>query len=552
VVAGHGQVEDPGHAVRLDGADRVPGDGSRVTGRQSARQRERSLPQRDGQALAGAQRVQALPAGRRAEAMVARSPERAPLSGGQAVDRLDAGAERPADGRRLQGHCRLVEGQHGEAGAALQRGDGDALAAFRQDHRRLPAQAARLAQVGELGALVLALLDGAAELRRRQQGDVQFAGQLFEGAADVRDFLHAVGVAAHGAPGVHQLQVVDDDQVEAVLAVEAAALGAELHGADGGRIVQEDAQVAHVARRFHEARPLRIADLAQAQILGTDARLGGDHALDELLVAHLHAEDGHAGRPLPGGVDRQGQQEGGLAHAGPPGDDDQVAFLQTAQQLVQVVEAGGDAQGLSFGLAQVLDAVEVLADRHVHRHQFLAQPPLGDGEQRRFRLVDDLVDVALGVLGQVGDLAGRAQQTAADGGALDDVAVDFSVEGGRHGRRQVVQVGFPADIVQAALGAQLFGQRAHVDGVVAVAQAQHGLVDPAMAQDEEILRGEEGADFVQGLRIHQDRAEDGFLRFDAVGGQVERLSVAEGLEGGRIGGRVGCGRWISSIPVGHG
>jgi hypothetical protein len=100
------------------------------------------------------------------------------------------------------------------------------------------------------------------------------------------------------------------------------------------------------------------------------------------------------------------------------------------------------------------------------------------------------------------------------------------VQGGRHGGGQVVEVGLAAHVVQPVLGAQLLGQGARIQGIAALVQAQDGLVNPTVAQDEEVLRREEGGDLVQRLRIHQDRAEDGLLGFDTVRREIQRVGIA--------------------------
>ena len=69
---------------------------------------------------------------------------------------------------------------------------------------------AGLAQIGELGALVLALLDGAGELGERQHRHVELLGDGLQAAGDLGDLLHAV-LAAHARRAAHELDIVDDD-----------------------------------------------------------------------------------------------------------------------------------------------------------------------------------------------------------------------------------------------------------------------------------------------------------------------------------------------------
>ena len=51
-------------------------------------------------------------------------------------------------------------------------------------------------------------------------GTFELLGQRLEAAGDLGDFLHAVFLAAALAEAAHQLQIVDDDQAEAVLALQ--------------------------------------------------------------------------------------------------------------------------------------------------------------------------------------------------------------------------------------------------------------------------------------------------------------------------------------------
>ncbi len=87
-----------------------------------------------------------------------------------------------------------------------------------------------LAQIGELGHLRRALLDRARELRERDHRHAQLAREDLQPAAQLAHGRHARVIATVGA---HQLQVVDDDQPQPVLAlaVQPARLRADLQHA---------------------------------------------------------------------------------------------------------------------------------------------------------------------------------------------------------------------------------------------------------------------------------------------------------------------------------
>src|SRR3546814_16603784 len=77
---------------------------------------------------------------------------------------------------------------------------------------------AGFAKVGELRPLVLALLDRAAELGKRQHRYVQFLGERLEAAADLGDFLDAVAVARL-AGALQELEGVRSDESDVTLAL---------------------------------------------------------------------------------------------------------------------------------------------------------------------------------------------------------------------------------------------------------------------------------------------------------------------------------------------
>ncbi len=81
-------------------------------------------------------------------------------------------------------------------------------------------------QVGELRPLIVALLDGAAELREREDRNVQFLSDRLQAAGDFRDFLNPVFRAA-GVRAAHQLEIVEHNEVQPVLALQAPRAGAQ-------------------------------------------------------------------------------------------------------------------------------------------------------------------------------------------------------------------------------------------------------------------------------------------------------------------------------------
>ena len=86
-------------------------------------------------------------------------------------------------------------------------------------------EAAGLAEIREDRPLVVALLDGARQLREREDRHLEVAREHLELARDRRDLLDAV---LDRRAGRHQLEVVDDDQARGP--AHASSAGALLSG----------------------------------------------------------------------------------------------------------------------------------------------------------------------------------------------------------------------------------------------------------------------------------------------------------------------------------
>ncbi len=165
------------------------------------------------------------------------------------------------------------------------------------------------------------------------------------------------------------------------------------------------------------------------------------------------------------------ERERGLAHAGPSGDDDQVALLQARGHAVEVGEPGRDAGDVGgiVAVVQELDALDDLRQQRPHLLEPLlaARAVLGDLEHLRLGLVEDLAHASTQrVEGVVGDLAADGREIAQDRALAHDLGVAADVGGGRHVLDQRAQVRHAADVVELLERAQRFAERDHVGGLV--------------------------------------------------------------------------------------
>ncbi len=252
---------------------------------------------------------------------------------------------------------------------------------------------ARLAQVRQHRPLVRAGVRGPVELRDADDGHRQVAGEHLEAARDGGDLLDAV-LVPHPAAALHELDVVDDQQVQPLAALQAARLGAHLADRHALGVVDEQAGGRQPVGGPADARPVLGGEAAGPDAPGVHDGRRGQQALDELVAAHLEAEDRDRALLAQGRMLGDAEGQGRLAHAGARGHHDHVAGLEPADDPVEVEEAGGDAGHPApalLGRGEPLDALD---------HQLVRA-----GEVAAHALLREPVDQRLGVLEHGGGLA---------------------------------------------------------------------------------------------------------------------------------------------------
>ena len=159
-----------------------------------------------------------------------------------------------------------------------------------------------------------------------------------------------------------------------------------------------------------------------------------------------------------------------------------------------------------------VDTVHHVAHNRAHGHQGAVGTLLGDAEDDLLGAVHHLLYVLGGVLvGQLGDLASRADELAQHGCPLHDVAVVLHVDGRRYGVDQIHHVGRAADLDQLPSPLQLVGDSDEVGRIAPLVQVNDGLVDPAVLFLVEVFSFEEGRDLDHGVGIDEQRSQHRLL-----------------------------------------
>ena len=255
----------------------------------------------------------------------------------------------------------------------------------------------------------------------------------------------------------------------ALLGVQAPALGAEVEHAEVGGVVDEERRLGELVAGLQHLVPV-LVDVALAEAVGGDPRPRGDEAVGELRLRHLEREEGDRPLRLPGDVLGDVADEARLAHRRAGREDDQVAGLKAAGDLVELLEAGRRAGHLRLAAGELVELVELDVEDLLERAEVPGLLGAGDVEQQHLGLLDEVLGLALATLDRLLDPLGGAEQPPQHRVLLDDLGVVAGVAGDRRRRGERVDGVLAADLLELALAAQELGDGQRVDGLGALVE----------------------------------------------------------------------------------
>ena len=306
---------------------------------------------------------------------------------------------------------------------------------------------ARFAQIGELGALVLAIFHLTRELGEGDDRNGQLLGERLQACRDLGDLLHAVFRGLLGGAG-HQLNVVDDHQIKAALALQAPCPSGELGDRDAAGLVDIERDLAHHLGAGDQLLEISIVDLAASDLRRGDLRLLGNDTGGELFGRHFEREEaddaailgleravGLFGR-LIGGRDVEGDigDEGRLAHGRTSSQNDQVGRLKAAHLPVESLKPRRDAGQAAIAILGRGRHLNSQIDRVAERLEAaIVTPGLCEFEEPALGILDLhlRLHVERGVIGQIDDVFAETDQRAANGEVVDRAAIVAGVDDGR-------------------------------------------------------------------------------------------------------------------------
>ena len=331
-----------------------------------------------------------------------------------------------------------------------------------------------------------------------------------------------------------QLQVIDDQHVETVLALEFTRPRRELRNRDAAGLVDEERNARHFRSDFGKLAELGFLDHAAADFFRADFRLLGKNTRCQLFRRHFEREE-----PDDAAVDRfhravgaafaaiglrdvvgDVRRERGFTHRRPAREDDEVGTLQAAELVVEIGKTRRRARKMAGALEGAVRHFDGVRQGRAERLEALAV----------FVLLGERIETALGLFDLSlrrlvdGALVGRIDHVLADDDQrsprreiVDRAAILGGVDdrrgvGGepaevlRHGHIRVDRL----DVLEERLDRDRRRRLAGVD------QRRERLVNAPVQRIEEMIGRQKARHAVERLVVDEDCTEQRLLGFEVV------------------------------------
>ena len=212
------------------------------------------------------------------------------------------------------------------------------------------------------------------------------------------------------------------------LAAQASCLGAQLEQLEVGGVVEPKRRALEVLTGAKHLLPVALRDLSLAELVVGDPRPAGDEPVGELGLRHLEREEGDRDVELHRDVLGDVADERRLADRRTGGDDDQVARLKAAEDLVEIAKSGRGA-GDTVALGERLEPVDLVEKDVGELREVLRAVVVCDLEQQCLSALDQLARLAAVVADRLLDPVACLEQAPQQRLALDDLRVVLGVPG---------------------------------------------------------------------------------------------------------------------------
>ena len=294
-----------------------------------------------------------------------------------------------------------------------------------------------------------------------------------------------------------------------MLGLDAAELGVNVHEVRAGGVVDEQRRFGELHRGHLQHAALVLIQIAEPELLLVHVRLGADQTREQLLVRHFERED--RDRPgiffARGNALRDVERERGLAHGRAGRDDDQLAGMEAAGHLVDLVEPAGEAADAPAGIEKRADAAVELLDDVAGPEQLVLALGVAQFEERFFGVAQDDVRVFLIEHGPLDDRLRADDDPAEERLLLDDAGVAFEVVNLRQPVVERDQVRDAVHRFEVPAPHQLVRHRHAVDAFALLVERQHGVENAFVLFEAEVVGLENGANDDERRVVEHDGAQ---------------------------------------------
>ena len=361
-------------------------------------------------------------------------------------------------------------------------------AVYEEHHIGILLDGSRLTKVGQLRTLTLqtlTVLNRTVKLRESEDRNVKLFGETLQRLRNLRHLL-LTATEAHTV-SVHKLEVVDHDNLHALLAHKTACLGAQLEDREARRIVDVERRALQIAHILVKAFPFVVGELTIKHLVARNLADVRDKTVYKLHVVHLKREESDRRMIVDSYVLSERKGERSLAHGRTSGDDDKVGTLPTTRLLVEFLEARRHTRQAAGVGRRFLKDVNGAGDDGVYLRVVLLHVALRELEERAFRLLHQFVYVLRLVERLCLNDAGIRDELSGEELLCENLGVILDVSRRSHVRAEVDNVRRTAHVVDSALTFQLVYYGHDVDRVLVHRERLYGVVYLLVARFVECL-----------------------------------------------------------------
>ena len=165
------------------------------------------------------------------------------------------------------------------------------------------------------------------------------------------------------ATTLHQLQVIDNNQVQIIFSLNATSYATHFQSGNTGSVVYDNFGINHSVAGIPNFCPVVLAKFAITQTLGINLRFCAKHTVEQLLLAHFQTEESNGIRfiltflNLFVGTERyvlhQVQRKSSFTHGRTSCQNYKVGRLETRSKFIQINKTSGKACNLTFVFCQL-------------------------------------------------------------------------------------------------------------------------------------------------------------------------------------------------------